>query len=328
MLDLAALVAALQNRQHVGILTHNHPDPDALAAAFGLKRLIAAAAPACTVAIRYRGIIARVNNATMLRVLGIPAQPLGPAEIEAFDALCTVDCQPGHGHSALPVDREALLVVDHHPAPREPYRARFVDVRPDAGSSAAIVAEYLERLGVAADPDLATALYYGIHTDTDGLSRGAGELDRRLAAALLPLADPQKLHAIEKPRLPRQYFRDLARALQLARVGADLLVSDLGAVWCPEMPAEMADLLVRLAEVSVALVLGSFGGQIHFSLRTTRRTTDLADVAMELVQGDGTAGGHNRAAGGQLPERAGLGQVLFERFAAYFGVAPERFAAL
>ena len=85
-----------------------------------------------------------------------------------------MDTQPGAGNNALPAGSEVTIVIDHHTWREPAAAAAYVDVRPEAGATSTILTEYLQEAGLEPEPPLATVLFYGIKTDTRGLSRRTG----------------------------------------------------------------------------------------------------------------------------------------------------------
>jgi len=78
----------------------------------------------------------------------------------------------------------AVLVVDHHPSNTLYGTAHLVD--PDAAATAVVVAELLDRLGLPLDPEVATALYTGLVTDTGSFRHASTSAHvHELAARLL-----------------------------------------------------------------------------------------------------------------------------------------------
>jgi nanoRNase/pAp phosphatase (c-di-AMP/oligoRNAs hydrolase) len=224
-----------------------------------------------------------------------------------------VDTQPGAGNNALPEHCDLVIVLDHHPLREATARAAFCDVRADVGATSTMLTEYLRRADLAFPPWLATALFYGIKTDTMGLSRGAREADADAYFYLQPLVDIDALVSIERAQVPAQYFQSLVATLQATRVYDALAISYLGWMSYPSLAAEMADLLLRLKGVKWAICMGAHGQELIVSVRTTQRGG--ADrLVQEIVRDRGSAGGHGSMAGGQVPlgqqDPASLAQEL------------------
>ena len=75
----------------------------------------------------------------------------------------------------------------------------------------------------------------------------------------------------------------------------------LGAVHRPDLPAEVADLLIRLEDARAALCMGLYKDILHLSLRTVPLGQDAGLLIQEIVAPPGSAGGHGTMAGGQVP---------------------------
>jgi len=76
---LRKLLQVAKGHHRALILTHDNPDPDAVASACGLAYLLAHCAGLSTTA-AYGGIIGRAENKAMLRVLHLPIQPVARVE--------------------------------------------------------------------------------------------------------------------------------------------------------------------------------------------------------------------------------------------------------
>ncbi len=212
---------ALGDAEQILLLMHNDPDPDALASGLALKRLLNEILPDKAVTLAHGGIIGRAENLSMAQaflpqVLRIPITEVEET-LARYDAVCLVDTQPGAGNhllysSGFPLDQVAVA-IDHHPPRRSQIQAIFHDVRPEIGSCSTILCEYLAAAGIVPDTKLATALFYGIKSDTRGLSRHAGPLDAWAYMSLHRLIDMDLLGRIEQAQLPASYFKNLSYAL-------------------------------------------------------------------------------------------------------------------
>jgi nanoRNase/pAp phosphatase (c-di-AMP/oligoRNAs hydrolase) len=148
---------------------------------------------------------------------------------------------------------------------------------------------------------LATALFYGIKTDTQALGREAARSDEAAYRWLFPRVDHRLLARIERPRLPPYTFRMLARALGGARCYGRAVVSAMGRLAGREGPAGAVDHLVRLEGVRFALAHGYWAGQQIFSVRSLQAGRDAWRLARKAAGGEGPAGGHSMSAGGSVP---------------------------
>jgi nanoRNase/pAp phosphatase (c-di-AMP/oligoRNAs hydrolase) len=321
---LNSLLDALRGARSILILPHNDPDPDAIAGAVALRHLIQ-----CLLDIQseiaYKGLIGRAENKALVHELGNPLHALWPSDLEQEAAIVLIDTQPGAGNNALPPGRRATVVLDHHagqpdfaaqaaPSGSDDQGGReigphdvgveacagFVDMRPDVGAISTVLVEYIQSADIELPPTLATALFYGIKTDTRGLSRGASQADVDAYFYLQQRADLEMLARIERAQVPREYFQSLVAALQASRRYDYLVVSHLESMSYPDLVAEVADLLLRLEGIRWVLCMGVHEDVLILSVRT-RLAYGAAGLIRHIVGPQGTAGGHGSLSGGQIP---------------------------
>lgn len=294
------LRATFESRRRVLVLTHDNPDPDALASAFALAAVLTHLTDVeCEVG--YAGIIGRAENRAMLRELELVPTRIHGDTLERFDAIALVDTQPGFGNNSLPEGQQPTAVVDHHPGRGELDGVAFVDVREGYGASATIVHEYAQVAGVPLPANLLTALFYAIKSETQELSRGAGYADREAYLSLLPRADKLAVARIQRARVPRNYFRAFQVAIENARLHGRTIVTDLQRVDTPDLVAEIADFLLRLDGADWAVCMGRYQDSVVMSLRTAEEEAHAGKVVRRVVAGLGRAGGHGTMAGGRVP---------------------------
>jgi nanoRNase/pAp phosphatase (c-di-AMP/oligoRNAs hydrolase) len=294
---LAGLLRAVAGSPGVVICSHRNPDPDSISSALALRYLLEHAA-GVRAAVAYEGMIGRAENRAMVSLLRLPLRPIESLPAVDWGQVALVDTQPRSGNNSFPRAARPLAVIDHHP-PLKTTAAGWVDIRPEYGATATILAEYLERSGLAVPAWLATALAYGIASETRDLGRGAGERDLEVYLRLYPKVRKTILARIEHPRLPRTYFAVLDRALHRAVSYRNVIGTRLGEVETPDSVAEIADFLLAHERMGWSIVTGRHGGQLHVSLRAVRGR-GAGRLLREMLRERGTAGGHGRMAGGQI----------------------------
>ncbi len=294
------LIEWLRGKSPILIVTHDHPDPDALAAAYALRHLILVKTNQEAI-IAFEGIIGRSENRAMVRELEIETVPLGTIDPHEFAVVCLVDAQPATGNVSLSPGCRVDVVIDHHPLRDLTRASRWFDVRPEYGASATILYEYLLAQEVRIATKLATILFYAIISETQNLGREWSPADRDAYRSLLLLSNNRILYRITHPTLPLGYFAKFNAAMKSARIFGDVLVFNLDEVDQPEIIAEMADILLRAEEVKLVLGMGVFDGEGILSLRTRDPAVNAGSLIQAVTTGFGTAGGHGQVAGGQLP---------------------------
>lgn len=298
--NLQLLFNALNGTNQILILPHNDPDPDAVASAVALRYLLAQTLK-LTTTLAYYGIIGRAENKALVNYLDHPFQPLGAIPAQQLSPVALVDTQPGAGNNALPAESTLAIVVDHHPWRQGTAQAAFHDIRTTAGATSTILTEYLQAAGIEPEQRLATALFYGIKTDTMGLSRGTGPADAAAYFYLQPRIDEDALIEIERAQLPVGYFKSFDTALRAARIYNQVIVAYIGSMTYPDLAAEMADILLRLEGIQWVICMGMYKEKLILSVRTRNHEGGAGRLAQAIVGKRGVAGGHGVMAGGYVP---------------------------
>jgi nanoRNase/pAp phosphatase (c-di-AMP/oligoRNAs hydrolase) len=72
------------------------------------------------------------------------------------------------------------IVFDHHPFRPSSRKVPYREIKPKDNVTASIITEYLIASQLELDPTLATALFYAIKSETEGLGREVGKIEARL----------------------------------------------------------------------------------------------------------------------------------------------------
>lgn len=294
------LLKTLAAFERVVCVSHVNPDPDALASMFGIKTLVEQCLPGRPVVLTVDGMIARAENRAMAELVPIPLVPVETAAVGSDTAVVMVDSQPGTGRRFSEQSVPAV-VIDHHETPGTLDGVRFSDIRPDLGATSTMVTGYLLEKHVAMPPRLATSLLYGIESEIDGYPREASTLDDGALVWLYPRCDKDLLARIRHPKLPQTHFATFQHSLANAFLYRDLVVSWCGPVTQPDIIAEVADFFVRFDQVNWSLAVGLFDRLLKLSVRVSHLGGHSGEVLRKVVDGLGSAGGHDRRAGGAIP---------------------------
>lgn len=289
----------LSGKSSLLIVMQDNPDPDAIASAAALRRL-ANELDGTHCSIAYGGTIGRGENRAVADYLALNFRPFRDVDVDRYDLVALVDSQPGAGNNALPATTRPDIVLDHHPLRDETRGLPFVDVRSRYGALSTMLFEYLQAAGITPGPPLATALLYGIRSDTQDLDRQASQADVEAVEVLYTLANTRMLAAIQRGSVDRAYFRTMANALRATRRCGNVLYCAIGDLPVPDITGEIADWLSRLEGIDWTLCWGSYKRQIWLSLRSSRSKQHAGQLARALVDRLGSGGGHARSAGGQI----------------------------
>ncbi len=291
----------LGGRERIGILLQPDPDPDGIAAGMALRAVLGRKSP--TAPLISFGEITRPENQAMVRALGIEVRVITPDELDEFDALCLVDVQPNvFGESPPARVLSVDAVIDHHPE-RTGYDSVIKDIRVGYGATASMLTEYLEAAGLEIRPKLATALLYGIKSDTQLLGRDTSAADMRAFARVHESHSPALLRRIERPALPWDGLRALGRALSQTKVEESIHLLVLGRVREDVIP-QVAEMGLQAEHAEWAIAAGIVGRNLVFSVRNVGYVRAAGEVVRAVVDGLGVGGGHRSMAKGIIPLKA------------------------
>jgi len=288
----------LHGIESLAVVSHDNPDPDAIASGVALARLAEAAG--CDATVCYFGNINHQENRAFVNVLDLDLRNVdSPDELDEFDGLALVDHSRPGVNDQLPEDAEVDIVIDHHP-PRAPIEAKFVDLRGDVGATSTLLVDYLDQFGLLSGGPVATALLFGIHVDTKGFSRDLSQRDFRAAATLIPHADLGTLERIESPTLSPATLETFGDAIRNRHVEGGTLLTCVGRLFDRDALAQAADHLLGLEAVTTTVVYGFTDEMIYVSARSRGSDVDLGETLRDAFDQIGSAGGHVDMAGAQI----------------------------
>ena len=287
----------LRELDRLAVVTHDNPDPDAIASAVALGQI--AAASGCEATVYYYGAINHQENRALVNLLGFDLTSLDPGAEPDADGVALVDHSRPGVNDGLPETTDVDIVIDHHP-PRGPVEGRFVDLRSEAGATSTLLVDYLDHFGMSPATDLATGLLFGIRTDTREFRRGVSAMDFEAAAWLLPEADLGTLERVGSPSISAETFETIAAAIRNRREERDVLLTCVGQFSNRDALAQAADRLVDMEGIATAVVYGIMDGTVYISARSRDSEFDLGEALREAFGRIGSAGGHADMAGAQV----------------------------
>ncbi|HOA60784.1 MAG: DHH family phosphoesterase [Verrucomicrobia bacterium] len=284
------------------IMSHDFPDPDAIGSMYGLQHLVQSAF-GIEARIAYSGIIGRVENQAMVRTLRIRMHRFHPVLLKRFANVALVDTQPVFGNNSFPGNRKATLVLDQHPGDTPP-QAGLAIVDPGCGATCVLVAQALLQASADIPARVATALAYGILTDTLDLYRARRGDVTQTYLEVMRHADMRALARIRNPLRSRKFFSVLGRGIREAVQYRRLVVSHLGLVDAPDRVSQVAEFLLTYERAQWCFVSGRYKGRLHVSLRSVHQDAQAGEVLRNVFVQRTQAGGHGPIGGGSC--RIGL----------------------
>lgn len=312
-----ALIDLLKN-QTVYIQTHNFPDPDAIASAFGLQQFLAY--HGITASICYDGRIDRLSSKKMLDTFGITM--LSGSEVlhmKPQDYIVLVDSQKLNSNVTDFAGTE-IACVDHHPTYMT-YEYLYRDIRM-AGSCASLIASYFAETHTPVSKEAAAALAYGIKMDTAEFTRGVTEMDTDMFAFLYSHADWNLVKAMYSNTLEFDDLRAYGAAIQNITIYGTTGFAHIPFECAEALVAVISDFILALDVVDISIVYAIQSSGIRFSIRSERPGMHAGDLTALALSGIGGGGGHPAMAGGMIPAEnaAALGSnihvTIHDRFLA------------
>jgi nanoRNase/pAp phosphatase (c-di-AMP/oligoRNAs hydrolase) len=242
-----------------------------------------------------------------------------------------VDTQPGTGSHPFDDPAGVLLVFDHHSLRPETRRVSFFDVREYLGATTTLLYLYCRGHGLELSPKYATGVLYALRSETADMGREASVTDRRVFKDLYASADLRALSRIVNAKVGGAYFEAIHEAIERSVIYGRLVVVRMDEVPYPDSVAEIAEYFLRYREASTVLSVGTYRGEVLFSMRSDDSGAHLGRLALQIARELGTAGGHGTSAGGQISidaSRQGHAQqvqdAIIRRLLAELGLENER----
>ncbi len=299
-------VDALAEYDRITVLMHPNPDPDAMASAMAVDSL--ARSVDTKADIQYTGKIRHPENRAFETVLNCEFDRIETVEDISSETVVLVDHNEPRGFEGAE-NVEPYAVVDHHPGSGD--GSVFTDIRTERGSCASILTEYMRERGVSNEidsngpsltPTIATALLYGIQSDTTSFTRSCTPAEFDAAAYLFPAADSDSLDRIANPQIDSETLEIKARAITKRDIKGSFLVSHVGHVSNLDALPIAAEELVRLEGVTASVVTGECDGALHVSGRSRDDRVHMGkaiSTALDVLP-NASAGGHARMGGGKV----------------------------
>ncbi len=286
-----------EGAERILILLHDHPDPDAMASALALRTLLGRNKQTATIG-HFGTTVSRPENVAMMELLEIDLTPVTLEQIPEFDSIAMVDVQPPFFGGVFP---KVDSVVDHHPRVKK-YEAGLVEIRVSEGATSTIMTGLLRAAGAEISERLATALLYGIKTDTFSLTRDADDDDVEAFTFLYKKVNLGLLRKIEKAEIPSDELTAFGRSLARHWIRGKALFVNLGRVEREYMIPKMADFCMQAKDAKWVVSFGILqGSYLVVSLRNVGYVKSAGRVARDIFEKMFVQKG------------AGNGKVLYER---------------
>lgn len=305
----------------VTIQCHDFPDADAIASGFAVYTYLKKQNKTVRLIYGGRQEVSKPNLVIMKDMLNIPLEYVN--ELPKAELLLTVDCVYGEGNvTTFPAEKVA--VIDHHLCGKAV--TELTEVRSSYGSCSTVVAEMLPDTGVDINGDskVATALYYGLYSDTNAF----GELNHPADKDLRDFAkfDQGIFTLLKNSNLSLEEMQIAGDALKHYRYNEEYRFAIVQAKPCdPNILGFISDLLLQVDGVDTCVVFCKVPSGLKLSVRSCITSVRAVELLEYLVDGIGSGGGHMQKAGGYIPNNSlaeiaeeELKDFVAERIAGYY----------
>ena len=290
-------LSILLDYKNIVIQCHDNPDADAICSAYVLYRYFLKNNKKVRLIYSGNFKISKSNLVYLINELKIPIEFISSLKTKP-DLLIMTDCQYGEGNVRKFPAKE-IAVIDHHQVYGN--LPKLNEVRSNLGSCCSVIWNLLriEENENLIDTKIATALYYGLYSDTNAFSEMYHPLDRDMLESLQYNKD-----LILKLKNMNLSLRE-AKIAGVAMLGIDYHSDGNYAVLrtdpCdPNILGLIGDFIVGVDTVDVCLVYSVLPFGVKFSLRSCSNETRADELAAFLSKKIGSGGGHTEKAGGLL----------------------------
>jgi nanoRNase/pAp phosphatase (c-di-AMP/oligoRNAs hydrolase) len=283
-------------------------DPDAIASAMALKRLLWR--KTASVTISNINVIERPDNLTLIRCIDVTVVPFKALDLNRFTRIAMVDSQPDHDENLKKLNPD--VIIDHHPISSNS-QAPFMDIRPRYGATASILVEYLRAARIKPSVKLATALYFAIKTDTSNFERQTTQEDLNAFRFVFRHSNIALARRIESAEIHIDFLKFFKRALNDLRIRKGRAFVHLGAVINPDVSVQVADFIMKIDLVTWSIVSGTYNRKLIIILRNDGIRKDAGKLAKQSFGRFGSAGGHKSSARAEIQLENLDGTVSKER---------------
>lgn len=294
-MDWLKLIELLKGHK-VYLQTHNFPDPDALASAYGMQVFLRAHGVDSTIC--YAGEIEKNSTKKMLDVFHIDAIKMNDIQdMHEEDYIVTIDGQK-YNSNLTDFPGNEVACIDHHPT-MIPCSYQYSDLR-ICGACASIVANYFKESETTLDVNTATALLYGIKMDTDSFNRGVTDFDIEMFSFLHKIADNQTIINLSHNNYEIQDLYAYGEAIRNIKIYDNVGFASIS-FDCPDaLVAMISDFILGLDVVQFAVVYAARNGGFKFSVRNETEHYHAGTVTAKALEHIGNGGGHFAMAGGMV----------------------------
>lgn len=294
----------LEQFDNITIQCHDNPDADALGSGYGLWCYFTQKGKNVKFVYSGNNKIQKSNLLLMIEKIGIDIKYIPmhmTSDYEVNGLLITVDCQYGAGN-VTHLEAKNVAVIDHHQVEIQPDDNCVI--LSDIGSCSTVVWDMLKKEGmeITDDNNLATALYYGLLTDTNNFTEIHNPVDRDMRDELPYNNSNITLFCNSNISLKELEIAGIAMIRYV--FNDDYNYAVIKAQPCdPNILGLISDFLLQVDQIYSCVVFNENEGGYKLSVRSCVREVNASELAGFLTEGIGSGGGHYQKAGGFVSKK-------------------------
>ena len=290
------LTATLEKYQSMLIYIKGSPDPDVIASSFALKILGDKLGVKTNIVALTE--ISLPQNKAIIDDLNIPIHfEKSIHNISNYDAYSILDHQSAY-IKGISEKIPCAIHIDHHESVDELVKVDLKIAMEDVGSVSTIMALVLKELNTELNErqltKVATALLYGIQTDTDRFKH-ATHLDYEAINYLYSYSDKEVINSVNGLPLPIEMIELLGEAIKNQVIYKDWLITGIGFIdeSYRDNIALIADLLLDREKATTVTVFAGIeknnkkGLTLDASMRTEDENIDLNEIIRQITSEGG-----------------------------------------
>ncbi len=284
----------LLNYDDITIQCHDNPDADTIGSGFALYTYFKENGKQVRLIYSGRAKMTKSNLVILVKELSIPLEYVENIDISGL--LITVDCQYGAGN-VKKFQTDNVAIIDHHR--QEITDVPLSEIRYYLGSCSTLVWQMLEEecFKVNEHPDVATALYYGLLSDTNSFTEIRHPTDRDMKDTLKN--NPDLIRKLKNSNLTMNELEIAGIALLRSSYNSANRFSIIKTQPCdPNILGFISDLAIQVDSIDVCIVYHEVQTGIKFSVRSCVKEIMASELAEYVSEGIGSGGGHTDKGGG------------------------------
>jgi nanoRNase/pAp phosphatase (c-di-AMP/oligoRNAs hydrolase) len=291
------------NGKELTIFLQDNPDPDAIASGLTLKHISKFYDVESN--IYYGGDISHQKNKTLINLLNIDLIKAKTKEevmqiVRSAGKIALIEASIPAKNNILPEEGVIPnLIFDHHQVDMSSVKGDFIDIQPKIGATSTIMTKYIRQLNIKPTSQLATALLYGIRTDTNGFTRNTTSEDLSAASYLSPLVDVSILNQLESPPMSLETLDIIGRAIRNREIRGSYLASFVEFINERDALPQAAEMMLQLEGVNTVLIFGINEDKVQLSARSKDTRVNLG-LLLQSAFGKLNSGGHATMAAGTI----------------------------